>query len=121
MSNDRVAAAWRCISRATAATQPPAWIYERKASIGFCARFQQAKTDETRLLCLYNGYGTLLGFDRVQETVAAVIGEEGAERFLRSVYSQQERDCGSTAARVLLYDEELRKLGRDLKQQVLKK
>ena len=73
MSNDRVAAAWRCISRATAATQPPAWIYERKASIGFCARFQQAKTDETRLLCLYNGYGTLLGFDRVQETVAAII------------------------------------------------
>lgn len=121
MTNDRVAAAWRCISRATAATVPPAWIYERKAAIGFCARFQQAKTPENRLMCLYNGYGALLGFDRVDACVTAVIGEEGAARFKRSVLSQQERDGGSSLPQVQLTDDELRKLGRDLKQQVLKR
>ena len=119
--NDRVAAAWRAVSRAGANVTPPTWIYRRRVPLSFCARYQNAAGDMQRLLCLYNGYGSLLGFDQVPAAVTAAAGEDIARRFMASVASTRDSgDAGNSKERLLLSREELNGLFRDLRSRVLK-
>lgn len=120
--NDRTAAAWRFIARAPASAVPPAWIYQRREALSFCARSINAKSDESRLMSLYNGLGCLYGFDRVEAVVSDILGTEAAGRMLHTVRGiQAQSDVTTGVVKVLLTPEELSALSRRFRQLVLQK
>ena len=121
MQEERTAADWRTLSGAGPDSQPPEWIYQRRIPLRFCVRYLHGRNMEGKLLSIYNGYGTLLGFDQVETVVAQAFQPALARRLVESVRYLKDVENGAfpRADGIRLQREELMALGQDLIQRVL--